>query len=223
MIIWVCFLAGAGGDGIANLLEQASNARQLDKNKSWRIHRYVNNQVKFYAPTVPINSDSANSRNNPIEMLDDYQVKIANSDTEYLIITSDNIWYTPDLLYTLVPSNKQIKILVTSKNSRYNYLTKNLIEFNMLTEKIPIVVPGGPRDEKAAAGAAAAVIDHDNIVDNWEYIKKFTLDIGLDLTQEDFNNYIKIVTGELIHHQLGIEHYKSITGIDNIVRYSKLN
>ena len=126
MIIWVWFTAGAGGDGVANLLEHASNARTIDGNKHWRVHRYVDNKVKFYAPTL--GELSANSRINTIDLLDDRQLEIANSDTEYLIITSH---VNPNLVSNKIDVNKNIKILVTSNNARYNALTKNLIEFNI--------------------------------------------------------------------------------------------
>jgi len=213
MIIWVWFLAGAGGDGVANLLEHASNARTIDGNKHWRVHRYVDNKVKFYAPTLgkPQNPQ----RINTIDLLDDRQLEIANSDTEYLIITSH---VNPDLVSDKIDANKNIKILVTSNNSIYNALTKNLMEFNIsdLDKKYPKIAT-------ADFDLADIVVDIDNIMNNWEYTKKFTFDIGLDLAEKEYNYYKKIVTGDLIFDDPGIERYKSVTGADNIVRYSKIN
>ena len=215
MIIWVWFTAGAGGDGVANLLEHASNARTIDGNKPWRVHRYVDNKVKFYAPTL--GELSANSRINTIDLLDDRQLEIANSDTEYLIITSH---VNPNLVSNKIAVNKNIKILVTSNNALYNALIKNLIEFN-------ISDPGGnyPKIATAKPGfdLADIVVDIDNIMNDWEYTKKFTLNIGLNLAEKEFNYYRKIVTGDLISATPGIERYKSVTGADNIVRYSKIN
>jgi hypothetical protein len=50
MQIWIFFHAGSGGDGLANLLEQACNVVSIDGVKNWRIHRIVDGKVKFYAP-----------------------------------------------------------------------------------------------------------------------------------------------------------------------------
>ena len=215
MIIWVCFTSGAGGDGVANLLEQASNARTIDGNKHWRVHRYVDNKVKFYAPTLGKQNNIW--RINTIDLLDDRQLEIANSDTEYLIITSH---VNPNLVSNKIAANKNIKILVTSNNAIYNALIKNLIEFN-------ISDPGGnyPKIATAEPGfdLADIVVDIDNIINDWEYTKKFTLNIGLNLAEKEFNYYRKIVTGDLIFTTPGIEQYKSVTGADNIVRYSKIN
>jgi len=213
MIIWVWFIAGDGGDGVANLLEHASNAHTIDGNKYWRVHRYVDNKVKFYAPTLgkPQNPQ----RINTIDLLDDRQLEIANSDTEYLIITSH---VNPDLVSNKVAVNKNIKILVTSNNTLYNAYIKNLIEFN-----ISDLDKNSPKNKTSLAKQADIVVDIDNIMNNWEYTKKFTLNIGLNLAEKEYNSYRKILTGDLIFDDPGIERYKSVTGADNIVRYSKIN
>jgi hypothetical protein len=52
MQIWIYFLPGAGGDGLANLLEHADNVETVDSDinlKHWRVHRFVDDQPKFYA------------------------------------------------------------------------------------------------------------------------------------------------------------------------------
>ena len=215
MIIWVWFTAGAGGDGVANLLEHASNARTIDGNKHWRVHRYVDNKVKFYAPTLGKQNNIW--RINTIDLLDDRQLEIANSDTEYLIITSH---VNPNLVSNKIDVNKNIKILVTSNNALYNALIKNLMEINIsdLSRNYPKIATAEPGFD-----LADIVVDIDNIMNDWEYTKKFTLDIGLNLAEKEFNYYRKIVTGDLISPLLGIERYKSVTGADNIVRYSKIN
>ena len=214
MIIWVCFTFGAGGDGVANLLEQASNARTIDGNKHWRVHRYVDNKVKFYAPTLGKQQNTR--RINTIDLLDDRQLEIANSDTEYLIITSH---VNPNLVSNKIAVNKNIKILVTSNNALYNAYIKNLMEFNIsdLSGNYPKIATAEPGFD-----LADIVVDIDDMND-WEYTKKFTLGIGLNLAEKEFNHYRKIVTGDLIFDDPGIERYKSVTDADNIVRYSKIN
>ena len=213
MIIWVWFASGAGGDGVANLLEHASNARTIDENKHWRIHRYVDNKVKFYAPTL--GKQNKIHRINTIDLLDDRQLKIANSDKEYLIVTSH---VNPNLVSTKIAANKNIKILLTSNNAVYNALIKNLTEFN-----ISDLNQNPPKIPTADFDSADLVVDIDNIMNDWKYTKKFTLDIGLNLAKKEYNYYRKIVTGDLIFNTPGIERYKTVTGADNIVRYSKIN
>lgn len=51
--IWLFFANGVGGDGLANLLEHAQEVKVWDRSSvEWRIHRIVDEQVKFWAPTV---------------------------------------------------------------------------------------------------------------------------------------------------------------------------
>jgi hypothetical protein len=218
MIVWVCFVGGSGGDGFANLLEHASNARTIDGLDQWRIHRYVDNKVKFYAP----NLQNSAVRCNTVNLLNDCQLEIANSDTEYLIITTHDTKFKTILSPTLLPDNKNIKILLISKNSdlsKYNFLIKNLKEFD---KSDPTILKNLYKQDTTNLHAES-VVDIDKVVDSWEYTKQFALSIGLALAQEDFDHYRKIVTGELMYDTPGIEYYKSVVDVDNIVGYSKLN
>ena len=106
MIIWICFQGGTGGDGFANLLEKSSNARTIDEINQWRIHRYVDSKVKFWAPNLQNNAD----RKNSVNLLNDQQLEIANSNTEYLIITSHDSEFKTILSPNLLPNNKNIKV-----------------------------------------------------------------------------------------------------------------
>jgi len=217
MIVWVFFQSGAGGDGFANLLEQSSNARTIDGIKQWRIHRYVDSRAKFWAP----NLQNSAERKNSVNLLNDQQLEIANSDTEYLIVTSHDCEFKNILSSSLIPGNKNLKVLLISKNSKlctYNYLIKNLKEFDSLQH--PIIAK---KHNQQISKDVDFVLDLDKIISSWEYTKQFTLDIKLNLEQESFEHYRKIVTGELMVETPGIEYYKSTIGIDNIVRYSKLN
>ena len=60
MIVWIFFSPGAGGDGLANLLEQSPSVIALDGIKPWRIHRYVDGKAKFWAPTLQDTSRRTN-------------------------------------------------------------------------------------------------------------------------------------------------------------------
>ena len=217
MIIWVGFAGGHGGDGFANLLEHAINARTIDGADQWRIHRYVDGKVKFFAPTLQNNT----TRFNSVDLLNDIQLEIANSDTEYLIVTSHDTHFQTILSPAVLPDNKNIKVLVLSENhnmTRYNYLIKTLESFN--NADLPTL---GNNYRQPVTPQADIVVDIDKVFDSWEYTKQVTQSIGLNLAQEDFDHYKKIVTGEFVSHSPAIECYKSVVGVDNMVRYQKLN
>jgi hypothetical protein len=213
MIIWVFFDAGAGGDGVANLLEHSSNAVSIDGKLTWRIHRYIDNTVKFWAPNLP----GLDFRTNTVNHLTEQHVRIANSNDQFLIITSHDLQFANVFLNSSLPENNHIKLLLTSKDfikQQINFNTKNLVEFNQLQLK-PYRLSGpkhGPMD---------FVIDVDRITD-WEYTKEIISKIGLQLGQENFEHYKKIVEGEIMYDTPGIEYYKSF--IDNgITKYLKIN
>ena len=217
MIIWIGFAGGHGGDGFANLLEHAANARKIDGVDQWRIHRYVDNKVKFYAP----NLQNTALRVSTVDLLNDSQLEIANSDTEYLIITTHDTQFQTILSPAVLPDKKSIKILLLSKNynmARYNYLTKNLEAFDTAD-----LYRLGDNYRQPVTPAADIVVDIDTVVDSWEYTNQVTQSIGLDLAQEDFDHYRKIVTGEFVYCSPGIERYKSVVGVNNMVGYLKLN
>lgn len=211
MIVWVFFQPGSGGDGFANLLEQSLNVVPLDGNKQWRIHRYVDSKVKFWAP----NLCNGEHRNNTAEQLTNYQLEIANSNDQYLVITSHDVELKKTFQKNILPENKHIKILLTSKNIG-DARIKNLIEFNQslnsqVLEKINNIDPSN------------FTMQLDAIPNSWEDIKKLVENFGLDLSEEDFIHYKKIVSGEVLYTTPGIEYYKSVIDPDNITKYIKLN
>lgn len=214
MIIWVFFQAGSGGDGFANLLEQSSNAIALDENKQWRIHRYVDSQVKFWAPNLQNNR----TRNNTVEQLNKQQIDIANSNNQFLIITSHDVELKNTFQKNILANDKHIKILLKSSNSKECLTTamlKNLVEFNQSfnvqkTDNKKIILSNFD-------------VNLDTIPDTWEDIKKLVENLGLHLSKEDFIYYKKIVSGELLHTTPGIEYYKSFIDVDNTTKYIKLN
>jgi hypothetical protein len=120
MIVWVFFESGTGGDGIANLLEHGSCAESIDGELKWRIHRYVDYSVKFWAPNLPGVAD----RRNTVDQLTEQHIEIANSNDRYLIITSHDVHLKNVFSNGLVPKEKHIKLLLT-----YNDFVKQQINF----------------------------------------------------------------------------------------------
>jgi len=216
MIVWIFFSPGVGGDGFANLLEHSTNAVTIDKNKQWRIHRYVDFKVKFWAPTL----QNTNFRLNTIDLLDDYQIAIANSNTEYLIITSHDVELKKTFLQNKIPKKKHINILLTSDNyynQQLNFYIKNLVEFDQS------ILNNEPTKSLPALTNMDFIVDIDKIINCWEYTKQLTTQIGLELDQKQFNHYQKIINGEILYNTPGIDYFVSSVDSDGITRYTKTN
>jgi hypothetical protein len=213
MIVWIFFPAGAGGDGFANLLEQSSNVVALDQNKHWRVHRYVNSQAKFWAPTL----GNTEKRINTIDQLNNQQFAVANSDDQYLVITSHDLTLKTTFLNNTFLDQKHIKILLKPKDSVkswVNYKHKNLVEFNRLPTTQPELNP---------LALLNFTVHLESVPTDWKDIKKLTDTIGLNLDEKDFIHYRKIVTGEFQYTTPGIEYYESYIDADNVTKYKKIN
>jgi hypothetical protein len=186
MIVWIFFSPGAGGDGFANLLEQSTSVVTLDGSKSWRIHRYVDGQAKFWAPTL----QDTPRRTNQVDQLNDQQFEIANSTNQYLIITSHDTQLVRTFQNNTLPKEKHIKVLLLSKNfndSLHTGMRKNLIEFDLSAPTIDL--------EPSISPDMDFVLYIDEIVNSWGYTKQFAESIGLSMSQSDFEYYKKLVSG----------------------------
>jgi len=214
MIVWVFFQPGVGGDGVANLLEHSSNAVSLDGKVTWRIHRYVNSKVKFWAPNLFGDS----TRTTIINQLTTEQLKIAKSNDKYFVIASHDIEFMKVFQNNSIPEENNIKLLVIHDNfieQQVNCKTKNLIEFDL--SKI------NQSQSKTFKHSSPDFLLDIKSIQNWEYTKKIVDKIGLTLSQSDFEHYKTIVSGELMYDTAGIEYYKSYVDKDNITKYIKIN
>lgn len=213
MIVWIFFSPGAGGDGLANLLEQSPSVVALDGIKPWRIHRYVDDKAKFWAPTL----QDTLRRTNKVDQLNAQQLKIANSDTQYLVITSHDTQLANTFQYDILSKEKHIKVLLLSKNFNDSLrvgMRKNLIEFNLSAPTINL--------EPSTSPDMDFILYIDEIINSWEYTKQFVENIGLPVSQSTFEYYKKLVSGEFLYTTPGIEYYNSSVDADNIVRYVKI-
>lgn len=212
MIVWIFFRPGSGGDGFANLLEQSTNVVPLDGSKQWRVHRYVDSRVKFWAPNLCTNNDGR--RDNVIEHLTEEQLAIANSNNQYLIITSHDIELIKTFKKNMLPKDRHIKVLLTSSNFR-DARIKNLMEFNHESDnQNPETI-----NSKILLNFDVCL---DSIPKNWEDIKSLVDNFGLNLSKENFDHYTKIVSGEIVYTTPGIEYYESYIDVDNITKYIKI-
>lgn len=198
---------------MANLLEQSSNAVALDNNKQWRVHRYVDGQAKFWAPNLKL----SNLRENTVDQLNSEQLQIAHSKDQFLVITSHDMFFKKTFVNDPLPDSQHFKILLKSQDSRetqINFYRKNLVEFqekNIVAQNInealmpgyDVVLPSLPRE--------------------WPDVQHLACRIGLDLQEQDFVHYKKILSGELKYTTPGIEYYESYNDHDGTVKYLKIN
>jgi hypothetical protein len=220
MIVWVFFEAGAGGDGFANLLEHSLNVVSIDGEKQWRVHRYVDSKVKFWAPNL---QNIYSQRINTDDQLTDQQVEIANSDNQYLIITSHDVGLTHTFLSNKISKEKHIKLLLESADqddNLKNYIIKNLINADLQSLKNNRTLARKPAANYAKMDFRVQL---DNVLNSWEYTQQLAKDIGLQLMYKDFEHYTKIVSGEIEYTIQGLEKYKSSVGVDNLLVYTKIN
>jgi len=215
MIVWVFFIGGSGGDGLANLLEQSSNAVTIDGEKKWRIHRYVDYKVKFWAPTL----QNTPERINRVTQLNKQQLEIANSNNQYLIITSHDYQMKDTFLKNTIDEKKHVKVLLTFdiNETQRNFRLKHLIEFNQSE-----MLQSSAINKKNFQTEPNFIIDIKEILNSWEYTKQFTETIGLHLEYKDFEYYKKLVLGEIFDRTPGIEYYKSYVDADNKIHYEKI-
>jgi hypothetical protein len=215
MQIWLFFVPGAGGDGVANLLEHASNVTTIDGEYRWRIHRIVNEQVKFYAPTIDKlgcfrNRNRFNKTNNSLNA--EYQTIVSNNLTT--VVTSHDIslsWLAASDCLDILTAD-QVKVLIHTQNykqSAINAALKNLLPsiadscYNIDFDRFDFV------------------LDIDQIQNNWNYVNNFCQQVELQLDPAHYQMYQSLINSDLQHVNLDqIEHYHA--NIDNNqVTYTK--
>lgn len=214
MQVWLFFEPGTGGDGLANLLERSSGSVPIDgETDFWRVHRIVDGEIKFYAPTVdnhgcfrlgqPFFSASNRLRKEYISIVNKHHTCVVTSHDTVLksLAASD----CQDIL-----TKDQIKVLVTTKDhvrARRSATIKNLLP--TLTATV-VSVPSTEFDY---------VIDIDSIQVDWLYCKSVCQDIGLVIDQKDFEQYQDLLAGNLTYmqHNFNVEIYRSKICEDHFV------
>lgn len=206
MQIWIFFGPGAGGDGFANLLEHASGVTPIDGMSTWRIHRYVDGEPKFWMPAPDRDLCFRSGRrfdSKQNQLLESYIKSVdgcaivASHDTSLVALNNS------DCLDVL--TRDQIKILIKSRNIKEDSLKfakKNLQELSL--NQIELMYPDVDIN---------AFFDHavflDEIMQTWSSFQSFLKSIGLEMEQEFFEDFRKIVRGEIVYVTPGIRHFTS--------------
>lgn len=138
--IWIFFAAGTGGDGLANLLEQSDGVRVWGQDQSgspWRIHRVVDDQVKFWAP--PVDEKHCFRTGHWFQQQDNNlqpeYVQAVQSDATIVVTSHDIVLYNLDRSDSLdVLCRDHTRVLLDSRNylqCHQNAVKKNLINVSL--------------------------------------------------------------------------------------------
>jgi len=220
MQIWLFFQAGVGGDGVANLLERSTNIMPLDGETGyWRIHRIVDGNVKFYAPTVDqIGCFRHNQQfNQAINKLDSRYIDIVNQDLNCVVTSHDvdlRLLDASDCQDILC--KKQIKVLLTSNHADIDAIkgaTKNLSP-TIYSQAEIIFCP-----EKFDY-----ILDVDRIKTDWNYVNTFCKNIGIELEHDQYIQYCDLLKGNrtFMTNNFNVEEWESTINKTNIT-YKLIN
>jgi hypothetical protein len=222
MQIWIYFETGVGGDGLANLFERADNVVPLDGDdcSHWRVHRWVDDKPKFWAPNFDLNSCF---RSNPLTPFSNsnnkftahYLDRIKNQHTT--IVTSHDI--TLDKLHQSdcldVLTNNQVKVLVYTRNRDIAYvngIVKNLQEEIDWSIKRP--EPDLFRFDVS--------INIDKFQTDPVYATKVFERLRLDLNQQHYHDYLSLQQGNRLLAPFCSEEWCS-NRTDSKITYTKIS
>lgn len=207
MQIWLFFQAGAGGDGVANLFERSNNVVPIDGETGyWRIHRTVDRNVKFYAPTIDSIGCFRNNQHfdqNSNKLVAGY-LDIVNQNLNCVVTSHDTAL---DLLENSdcqeIMCKNQIKILLVSNNSKIdtvNSATKNLLP-TVGSYVDPVLYP-----EKFDY-----VLDVDLVKSDWTYVDNFCKNIGIELPHCEYLQYCDLLLGNktFMTNNFNVEEWES--------------
>lgn len=195
MQIWIYFIAGAGGDGFANLLEWSDNVENIDSDqtfKRWRVQHWVDGSPKFWAPHLDRVSCFRN--NQPFKLSNNYlkrnYLKIVNAGIN-TICTSHDIRFAAmrqsdcqDIL-----CRNQIRVLISHNDYVQANRTARLKNLIKDTEGID------PLKEPIDYSWFDHVLNINDIQQNWSVVNEFCQKLGLNLDKKYYDEYQQIQQG----------------------------
>lgn len=233
MQIWIYFEPGAGGDGVANLFEHSNNVLTVDHDKCvhaspvkqyWRVDRVVDNRPKFWAP-CPDKLHCfrhGNKFDKNVNLLSDTYIDLVMSDANIIVTSHDcslrNLEHSD---HREIFTKNQVKILLQSTN-RY-LLLKNAFEKNLKVYSQHSLI-NSRADVQVKLEKFDHVINVDNLLSSWDSVKNFTKSIGLDLSQQFFDEFRSIQTGSIEKNLYSdtTPRYKTIVDCNGIINYQRL-
>lgn len=223
MQLWIFFIPGSGGDSIANLFEQAQDFHSLDEHPKgeWRIHRYVNQQPKFWAPMIDSEDIGAfrykhdkvpfDSKTN---QLSNRYLKCVKTRSD-IVCTSHDVYfhhyYQSDCLEII--EKDQIKILLEFCDP------KTLMEISAMkclhqVEYYSINPNHVPREKYDF------FINPDKFKIDWDYASGIFKDLNVVLDKSIYNEWQDVVFGRKIVP--GVEHFQMSIDDQGYRTYTKI-
>lgn len=195
MQIWVYFIAGAGGDGFANLLEHASNVEHHDsdiKFKSWRVQHWVDNSPKFWGPDI--DSSRCFRNNRPFLLSNNYlrrnYVRLVNAGITTVCTSHDirfNLLNHSDCLDIL--NKDQVRVLLTHND--YAHANHVARVKNLIADTTGI----DPLKEPIDHSQYDYVLNINDIQQDWSVVDQFCQQLGLQLDKRYYDEYQQIQRG----------------------------
>jgi hypothetical protein len=224
MQIWIYFEPGTGGDGFANLLERSRTITPFDQNdRLWRLHRFVDNCPKFWAPTVDTNACFRTGH--PFYTKDN---KLTQNYVEHVDRGANIICTSHDTSLELLEMSdctdvflkNQIKVKLHHQdpiNVHKQSAIKNLqnISADLSFAKIPKL-------KSIDFKKFDYVVSIEKIQTDWNYVSKVCNDLNIELDQAEYQDYLCILAGSTQFDQPGIERYQSSV-VDGRFYYNKIN
>ena len=222
MQIWIYFDAGAGGDSLANLIEQCEEIDTLDGvPKRWRIHYYVDNSAKFWAPTLDLNKCFRLERT-------PFLLKLNQFTDRYLDIVLNNkstVCTSHDLtLQHLSQSDclevielNQVKVLLENVDPVVSYrakITKNLRTGSLIPDKKWV-----DWNIKLDRSGFDYVLDVNQVKTSWEYVNNFCQQLNLTLNKCKYQEWQQALNKT---QDKSIKQYRSIIENNVVIGYEEL-
>ena len=207
MQIWFFFDPGAGGDGIANLIERSGNFTPYDGETDWwRVHRIVDNKTKFYAPTPDAQGCFRKNRRF------DFQTNQLNKGYHDCILQNQNcVVASHDTSLKALDASDcreifcrdQVKVLLLNdtKKSSIDFAVKNL----------SASLPTDIKKQNLDTTKFDYVLEVDRFQTDWQYVHKFCQEVGADLNIEQYYQYQDILQGRKTYmtNNFCVEEYSS--------------
>jgi len=226
MQIWLFFHGGAGGDSLANLLEHCRGVKPFDGLHRWRVHRYVDKDVKFWAPCVDVSCGLRQGqpfRCHSDQLHSNYMHLIAQGHTT--VVTSHDLQQTAinDSDLRQILTQDRVVIWVRARDERAGYRRACLKNLKMVT----------PQDIQVAARYLHEInrdfekiyqhqIYFDDIFESWAACDRFVQELGLELDEKIWQDWRQVCLGQRVIHGKKIKHFVTFQDQDSRFQYREI-
>jgi hypothetical protein len=220
MQIWIFFNAGAGGDGIANLLEKTSNAVTLDGDdkQNWRVHRWVNSKPKFWAPNLDAQGCFRSRIMQPFynhnNRLKEQYLSSVN-DSRLVIVTSHDI-----RLANLRQSNCQ-EIFLKKSIMVYIDCDESTRVYNTVIKNLQSSFDDAGTAPRHCPSDFDVIIDSGLFAQDQQYAQQICSSLGIELDLVVYKQYQNLLKGDKTLAPLCNECYTSIQ-TNNGITYTQI-